>query len=36
LIPAIQAGSVVIANRSKFFNGIKLNDNKQLKVFKSI
>jgi hypothetical protein len=36
LIPAIQAGSVVIANRSKFFNGIKLNDNKKLKVFKSI
>lgn len=36
LIPAIQAGSIVIANRSKFFNGIKINDNRQLKVFKSI
>lgn len=35
LIPAIQAGSIVIANRSKFFNGIKLNGNKRLKVFKS-
>ena len=35
LIPAIQAGTIVIANRSKFFNGIKLNANKQLKVFKS-
>ncbi len=36
LIPAIQAGNILIANRSKFFNGIKLNGNKQLKVFKSI
>lgn len=36
LITAIQAASVVIANRSKFFNGMNLNDNKQLKVFKSL
>lgn len=36
MIPAIQAGSILIANRSKFFNDIKLNGNKQLKVFKSL
>lgn len=36
LIPAIQAANILLSNRSKFFNGIKLNDNKQLKVFKSI
>ena len=36
LIPAIQLGSIVIANRSKFFNGIRINNNKQLKVFKTI
>lgn len=36
LIPAIQAGNILIVNRSKFFNCIKLNGNKQLKVFKSI
>jgi hypothetical protein len=35
MIPAIQAGLIVLNNRSKFFNGIKLNENKQLKVFKS-
>jgi hypothetical protein len=36
MIPAIQAGSILIANRSKFFNGIKLNGNIQLKIFKSL
>lgn len=36
LIPAIQAGLIVLNNRSKFFNGIKLSGNKQLKVFKSL
>jgi hypothetical protein len=36
LIPAIQAGSILIANRSKFFNGMKINKNRELKVFKTI
>jgi len=36
LIPAIQLGSIVLANRSKFFNGMKLNNTKQLKAFKSL
>lgn len=36
LIPAIQVGLIVLNNRSKFFNGIKLSGNKQLKVFKSL
>ncbi|MCP9766805.1 hypothetical protein EGI22_02720 [Lacihabitans sp. LS3-19] len=36
MIPAIQAGVILLNNRSKFFNGIKLNDNKQLKIFKSL
>lgn len=36
MIPAIQAGSILIANRSKFFNRINLNGNKQLKIFKSL
>jgi hypothetical protein len=36
MIPVIQAGVILLNNRSKFFNGIKLNDNKQLKVFKSL
>lgn len=36
LIPAIQAGNVVLKNSSKLFNGRKLTENKVLKIFRSI